>query len=211
MGVCDPVGLVREFVIDPVVRDDPLQQVYHHVNTNEGVGDIGVIAGVCPLRPGVPGNVAVAVGADHADFQVNLALPAGWAHAPGAPRVAGPFGVAGAHGFLLLAGGVADRWFAHGVSFRGAYKPLGAPGDKRVIYAKGTRFPERVPGSVQRFLELLNVDGGDDHILRGAILRTGFYALDCVDDLLGGFVSDLTEDGVAAVEPGGFVGGDKEL
>ena len=136
MGVCDPVGLVREFVIDPVVRDDPLQQVYHHVNTNEGVGDIGVIAGVCPLRPGVPGNVAVAVGADHADFQVDLALPAVGAHAPGAPRVAGPFGVAGAHGFLLLAGGVADRWFAHGVSFRGAYKP--APGDKRVIYAKGT-------------------------------------------------------------------------
>ena len=91
-----------------------------------------------------------------------------------------------------------SRWAHQGIS--GLYTRRGPP-----------RFPERVPGSVQRFLELLNVDGGDDHILRGAILRTGFYALDCVDDLLGGFVSDLTEDGVAAVEPGGFVGGDEEL
>ena len=60
-------------------------------------------------------------------------------------------------------------------------------------------------------LELLDVNRGDDDVLDRAVLEAGLNALNSVDNLLGCLVSDLTEDGVAAVQPGGLNGGDEEL
>ena len=60
-------------------------------------------------------------------------------------------------------------------------------------------------------LELLDVNRGDDDVLDRAVLEAGLNALNSVNDLLGCLVSDLTEDGVAAVQPGGLNGGDEEL
>ena len=48
-------------------------------------------------------------------------------------------------------------------------------------------------------LELLDVNRGDDDVLDRAVLEAGLNALNSVNDLLGCLVSDLTEDGVAAV------------
>lgn len=66
-------------------------------------------------------------------------------------------------------------------------------------------------GAEPGVLEVFDVDGGDDDVLNGAVHSAGCYAFDGIDDLLGVFVCYFTEDGVAAVEPGGVNGGDEEL
>ena len=60
-------------------------------------------------------------------------------------------------------------------------------------------------------LDLVDGDAVDDDVLDRTVAGIRSDGLDRVDDLLGGFVVDLAEDRVLALQPGGGDGGDEEL
>lgn len=63
----------------------------------------------------------------------------------------------------------------------------------------------------QLTLELDDIDGVDDNILEGTVTHVRCNTVELVHDFAGSWVSDLTEDGVLALQPGGGNGGDEEL
>lgn len=98
---------------------------------------------------------------------------------------------------------------------------------RRVFHAKSEHFPFKVSpfkgphhhtkhprtscGGYRSNCGLVDLDGFDDHILDRAVHPAGLYTGDLINHLARGFIGDLTENGVAVVQPWCCVNRDEEL